>query len=714
VTNTTEPYLSVVVTTRNDDHGGDPLQRLQAFVNCFDEQCRRTGLEAEVIVVEWNPPLDRPRLDTLVRLPDCAQCTYRFIEVPSDVHDTLRYSDVLPLFQMIAKNVGIRRARGTFVLATNIDIIFSTELIEIIAARQLESGYLYRLDRHDIQSAVPIDGPLESQLDYCASHQLRVHTSLGSYPVEANGAHARLPDDIVDGRSVRLGGGWHVREGGGAIPFYRWATDCADLFVDASGIGGMAVLELEVESNPYDSHSWVELEATDGGRMLTATRVAGRTRLELLLGDAAGERRIILRVTDAPPDSRLQLPAFERRDAMCYRLYAARLRPAAQAGVMFDYALAGWTRANGSATLCIERGTTGLVIGSDPRTSSYCVQYGPLSVPEHGTYRFEVTCSVFEGAVEVAVLSGGRSFWVPASVNVFQDGSRRRFEVSVELERHQQFWLLVSNASRTGASRFTLHDLRGSIAPQLSMIERIDRQNAQAGPVASQGARGFAKAATRLRGLHAWLAPGRWREWMSGLADSTARVIAMAVGSHLRSRIVRGSPEFQSLEQTARTLDQDLRALAPLQDLAGFHGFLHERRPDNLHVNACGDFQLMAREHWHELRGYPEFETFSMNIDGLFSYVADAAGIKERRLAVPIYHLEHEVGSGWSPEGEALLRRRIAERGITWLDATTVYIWAAYMRWLSRPMIFNGSLWGMATLELAEHEVPSKRHSAAT
>ena len=60
-----------------------------------------------------------------------------------------------------------------------------------------------------------------------------------------------------------------------------------------------------------------------------------------------------------------------------------------------------------------------------------------------------------------------------------------------------------------------------------------------------------------------------------------------------------------------------------------------------------------------------EFETFSMNIDGLFSYVAHAAGIKEQILDLPIYHLEHEVGSGWSPEGEALLRKRIAERGIT-------------------------------------------------
>src|SRR5215510_9033603 len=75
-----EPYLSVVVTTRNDDHGGDPLQRLQAFVNCFDAQCREAALDAELIVVEWNPPGDRPRVSDLLRLPATPSCTYRFIE----------------------------------------------------------------------------------------------------------------------------------------------------------------------------------------------------------------------------------------------------------------------------------------------------------------------------------------------------------------------------------------------------------------------------------------------------------------------------------------------------------------------------------------------------------------------------------------------------------------------------------------------------------
>ena len=90
------PYLSVVVTTRNDDHGGDPLKRLQAFVNTLAAQCRRSRLHAEVIVVEWNPPSDRPKVRELLREPIDCPFGVRFIEVPPALDSTLRYADVLP------------------------------------------------------------------------------------------------------------------------------------------------------------------------------------------------------------------------------------------------------------------------------------------------------------------------------------------------------------------------------------------------------------------------------------------------------------------------------------------------------------------------------------------------------------------------------------------------------------------------------------------
>jgi hypothetical protein len=67
-----------------------------------------------------------------------------------------------------------------------------------------------------------------------------------------------------------------------------------------------------------------------------------------------------------------------------------------------------------------------------------------------------------------------------------------------------------------------------------------------------------------------------------------------------------------------------------------------------------------------------------------------------------IYHLEHEKGSGWTPDGEAQLRRRIAESGLTWLDQATVHIWTTYMQWLNRPMIFNAADWGFGDAALVE------------
>jgi hypothetical protein len=706
---TNEPYLSVVVTTRNDDHGGDPLKRLQAFINCFDAQCRRTGLDAEVIVVEWNPPPDRPWVSSLVELPNPSACTYRFIEVPPALHDRLKYADVLPLFQMIAKNVGIRRARGRFVLATNIDIIFSNELVEYLASRQLRAGTLYRVDRHDIDSDFPVNAPLEAQMAYCASHQIRVHTRWGSSPVDREGRVRCLSEDIADGCGVRLGEGWHVREN--ALPgrVFRWATDRAALIVDTQSarITDEPVLDLEVESNPYDPLSWVELAVCEGERMLAQTRVSGRMRLRLPLGltTEPGPRRIDLCVADKPSEWRRQLPIFERREAMFYRVYSATVTEASTLEHdVFEYPLDRWSSAfPDSPALTMRRVPEGLEVTSDPRKLSYVVRYGPLRAPRRGVCRIDVVCTILEGRIGVGVLSSGDTYWLPSTVTQTNEDQYRRFEVAVELRSGEECSVVVYNdhPSGAGVSRFVIRLMRGSCEPAEMLVER--RARSRYSSLIEWCDVAYAKAMSRLRPVRGqWASRLRTRNLKSAVAGAAARLIGSAIGSSLRYRIATAAPAFVHLEQALRVADDQLRKLAPVQDLAELHRQLRDRRPDNLHVNGCGDFQLMAIEHWQELRAYPEFETFSMNIDGLFSYIADAAGVREAALPMPIYHLEHEVGSGWSPEGEALLRKRIAERGVTWLDASTVYIWAAYMRWLQRPMIFNGADWGMAAEALPE------------
>ncbi len=174
------PYLSVVAASRNDDHGGDPLVRTQIFINCFARQCEQYQLPAELILVDWNPVEGRPGLAGVLQLPpDTACCTARVITVPPALHHRFKYADRLGFFQMIAKNAGIRRARGRFILATNIDIIFSDELMRHIARQQLDPKKMLRVDRYDIHRDIPPSFSVEQTLDYAWTHPVRSNRRLG-------------------------------------------------------------------------------------------------------------------------------------------------------------------------------------------------------------------------------------------------------------------------------------------------------------------------------------------------------------------------------------------------------------------------------------------------------------------------------------------------------------------------------------------------------
>ena len=205
-----EPYLSLVVTARNDDHGGNLLSRMQAFARGWIEQARRYQIPSELILVEWNPPPDRPRLAQALSWPaDFGPCRVRIIEVPAPIHRRFEHADALPLYQMVAKNAGIRRARGKFVLVTNIDILFSAELAAFLAEKKLEFGRMYRMDRYDAMSDVPAGATIEQQLEYCRTHLIRVNVREGTYSVQPDGSPVLSPGDIAAPDSGLLfGKGW--------------------------------------------------------------------------------------------------------------------------------------------------------------------------------------------------------------------------------------------------------------------------------------------------------------------------------------------------------------------------------------------------------------------------------------------------------------------------------------------------------------------------
>jgi hypothetical protein len=244
---TSEPYLSVVVAARNDDHGGNLLGRMQIFVSGWIEQARRYRIASELIIVEWNPPPNRPRLIDALRWPDdLGPCEVRIIEVPPELHVRYPHSDALPLYQMIAKNAGIRRARGQFVLATNIDILFSNELAEYLAARQLERGRMYRIDRHDVMSEVPV----EDQLTWCGTHLIRINRREGSFPVKPDGSPALEALDAASPDSgIIFGRGWYAVESHIPPEVFRWAGESAELLLEDPPRTGLELV-LDIEPGP--------------------------------------------------------------------------------------------------------------------------------------------------------------------------------------------------------------------------------------------------------------------------------------------------------------------------------------------------------------------------------------------------------------------------------------------------------------------------------
>ena len=126
------------------------------------------------------------------------------------------------------------------------------------------------------------------------------------------------------------------------------------------------------------------------------------------------------------------------------------------------------------------------------------------------------------------------------------------------------------------------------------------------------------------------------------------------------------------------------------------------RLPNEVHTNACGDFTLMARSDWLNLRGYPEWDMYSFHIDSVLCFAAHYGGVREAMLEEPmrIYHMEH--GSGWTPEGQQQLFARLREKGIGWLDFEDLVEMAWQMRRLESPMIFNQESWGLADCDLPE------------
>jgi hypothetical protein len=55
-----QPYVTFVSYFRNDNYTNDFVLRVKRATHFLVAQLQRAELDSEVILVEWNPPVDRP------------------------------------------------------------------------------------------------------------------------------------------------------------------------------------------------------------------------------------------------------------------------------------------------------------------------------------------------------------------------------------------------------------------------------------------------------------------------------------------------------------------------------------------------------------------------------------------------------------------------------------------------------------------------------
>ncbi|CCQ73090.1 protein of unknown function [Magnetospira sp. QH-2] len=158
------------------------MARMRASFACTLHQLEKHKIDSEFILVDWNPPGDRPTLREAIDWPDgLKHVTIRVFEVSSTLHE--RFSAARrPLFESAARNVGFRRSRGSFALSSMIDLLYPDTVMSFIADRQLEADKIYRTERVDVDPAVLTRTGPEAQLAACPERVVQ-RNERGLYPL---------------------------------------------------------------------------------------------------------------------------------------------------------------------------------------------------------------------------------------------------------------------------------------------------------------------------------------------------------------------------------------------------------------------------------------------------------------------------------------------------------------------------------------------------
>ena len=158
----TPPYLSIVATGRNDGYGGDFVGRFLRTLAFNARQLDARSVPWEFVLVEWAPLVGQTLLTDLAleAIPGIDRVLRTFV-VDAAYHDALTMNPRIRYLEFIAKNVGIRRSSGAFVLTTNADVYLGRHVLSELQQRRLRTRIVYRARRIDLKLGID-----ESTMDW--------------------------------------------------------------------------------------------------------------------------------------------------------------------------------------------------------------------------------------------------------------------------------------------------------------------------------------------------------------------------------------------------------------------------------------------------------------------------------------------------------------------------------------------------------------------
>jgi hypothetical protein len=141
-----------VLTGRNDGYGRDFAARFFRTLQFNHEQLTARAIPHEIVFIEWAPPADAPLLFEQIfeEVPNLDRRICSWYVVDPEYQSALSLNPRLEYLEFLAKNVGVRRARGQYVLTSNCDVYLGRRVLDVLEQSALEPRVLYRAPRHDL------------------------------------------------------------------------------------------------------------------------------------------------------------------------------------------------------------------------------------------------------------------------------------------------------------------------------------------------------------------------------------------------------------------------------------------------------------------------------------------------------------------------------------------------------------------------------------